>query len=138
PDIRVFYLRKAGLSKAGIREQIEAVQPDFVYLNHLFSPLFVVYPLWLKYRGKLKAEVVLCPRGALYDSALSVKPWKKTPFLTFFRLLGIHKKIRWHATNQREKEAIEKFFPGSRIFIADNLPNGNQPEFVSVPKQVGK
>jgi glycosyltransferase involved in cell wall biosynthesis len=104
----------------------------------LFSPLFVVYPLWLKYLGKLKAEVVLCPRGALYDSALSVKPWKKTPFLRFFRLLGIHKKIRWHATNQREKAAIERFFPGSRVFIADNLPNANQPEFVSVPKSAGK
>src|ERR1700722_8920058 len=34
PDIQVFYLRKAGLSRAGVREQIRELQPDFVYLNH--------------------------------------------------------------------------------------------------------
>ena len=138
PDFKVNYLRKATLDRSAMKKEILTADADFVYLNHLFSPLFVVYPLWLKYRGKLKAEVVLCPRGALYDSALSVKPWKKTPFLTFFRLLGIHKKIRWHATNQREKEAIERFFPGSSIVIADNLPNANQLEFVPLPKQAGK
>ncbi|HLZ86213.1 MAG TPA: glycosyltransferase [Puia sp.] len=134
---RVNYLPKASLSKGMIRSAMLDADADYVYLNHLFSPLFVVYPLWLKYRGQLRSEVVVCPRGALYDSALSVKPWKKTPFLTLFRLLGIHKKVLFHATNQREKEAIERFFPGSKILIADNLPNTNQPEFVVIPKQPG-
>jgi glycosyltransferase involved in cell wall biosynthesis len=138
PGFKVNYLPKATLNRAAVKKEILASDADYIYLNHLFSPLFVVYPLWLKYRGTLKGEIVLCPRGALYDSALSVKPWKKTPFLRLFRLLGIHKKIRFHATNQREKEAIERFFPGSRILIADNLPNANQPDFISVPKQAGK
>jgi glycosyltransferase involved in cell wall biosynthesis len=137
PDIRVFYLRKAGLSRAGVREQIEAVQPDFVYLNHLFSPLFVVYPLWLKYRGRIRGEVVVCPRGALYDSALSVKTWKKTPFLRLFRWMGLHRRVIFHATNEREKAAILRYFPGSRVLIADNLPKMNQPAFVSCPKKTG-
>lgn len=138
PGFKVNYLPKATINRAAVKKEILASDADYIYLNHLFSPLFVVYPLWLKYRGTLKGEIVLCPRGALYDSALSVKPWKKTPFLRLFRLLGIHKKIRFHATNQREKEAIERFFPGSRILIADNLPNANQPDFISVPKQAGK
>lgn len=138
PGFRVNYLPKAALSRHLMRTAILAAEADFVYLNALFSPLFVIYPLWLKYRGELKSEVVLCPRGALYDSALSVKPWKKTPYLRLFRLLGVHKKILFHATNQREKEAIERFFPGSRIVIADNLPNANQPEFRTTPKETGK
>jgi glycosyltransferase involved in cell wall biosynthesis len=137
PDIRVFYLRKKGLSRAGLREQIKAVQPDFVYLNHLFSPLFVVYPLWLKWTGRLKGQVVVSPRGALYDSALSVKKWKKTPFLQLFRRMGIHRRVLFHATNEREKAAILRYFPGSRVVIADNLPNMNQPAFVSCPKRSG-
>jgi glycosyltransferase involved in cell wall biosynthesis len=137
PDIRVFYLRKMGLSRAGLREQIDAVRPDFVYLNHLFSPLFVVYPLWLAFTGRLRSQVVICPRGALYDSALAVKTWKKTPFLRLFRWMGIHRRVLFHATNEREKAAILRFFPGSRVLIADNLPNMNQPEFVSRPKQKG-
>jgi glycosyltransferase involved in cell wall biosynthesis len=137
PDIRVFYLFKKGLSPARIREQIRAVQPDFIYLNHLFSPLFVVYPLWLKYTGWLKGQVVVCPRGALYDSALAVKTWKKTPFLRLFRWMGLHRRVLFHATNEREKAAILQYFPGSRIMIADNLPNMNQPAFVSCPKRSG-
>ena len=134
---KVKYLKKAGLGFAQLKKEILQPNADFVYLNHLFSPFFVVYPLWLKYRGRLKGQIVLCPRGALYDSALSVKTWKKTPFLKLFRLLRIHKKILFHATNQREKEAIERFFPGSLILIADNLPNSNQPAFQSHTKQPG-
>jgi glycosyltransferase involved in cell wall biosynthesis len=137
PEIKVNYLQKAGLDRATLKREIDSLQADYIYLNHLFSPLFVVYPLWLKYRGKIKGEVIICPRGALYDSALAVKPWKKTPFLKLFKFLGIHKKVLFHATNQREKEAIQKFFPGSRILIADNLPNSNQPAFATVPKKRG-
>ena len=137
PDIKVNYLKKATLKAAVLKKEIIAVDADYVYLNHLFSPLFVVYPLWLKFRGRLKSEIVLCPRGALYDSALAVKPWKKTPFLKLFRWMGIHKKIIFHATNERERSAILQYFPGSRVVIADNLPNCNQPEFRSYPKERG-
>jgi glycosyltransferase involved in cell wall biosynthesis len=137
PGFRVKYLPKATLRPEMMKEEIRALNPDFIYLNHLFSPLFVVYPLWLKYRGLFRNRVVLCPRGALYDSALSVKPWKKTPFLRLFRWLGIHRRIVFHATNQREKEAILRFFPRSEVRIADNLPNSNQPGFRSCPKVAG-
>src|SRR3984957_2227863 len=137
PDIRVFYLQKKGLSPTRVREQIRAIQPDFVYLNHLFSPLFVVYPLWLKYTGWLRGQVVVCPRGALYDSALAVKTWKKTPFLRLFRWMGLHRRVLFHATNEREKAAILRYFPGSRVVIADNLPNMNQPGCMSRSKERG-
>jgi glycosyltransferase involved in cell wall biosynthesis len=137
PDIHVFYLQKKSLTAQKIREQIDEVRPDFIYLNHLFSPLFVIYPLWLKYTGKFRGRVVLCPRGALYDSALAVKPWKKTPFIRLFRWMGIHKKILFHATNEREKQAILRFFPGSSVGVADNLPNMNQPAYRSCVKTQG-
>jgi glycosyltransferase involved in cell wall biosynthesis len=137
PDIQVFYLPKRNLSARNIKAQIDAVQPDYVYLNHLFSPLFVVYPLWLKYRGNMNSEIVLCPRGALYDSALSVKRWKKTPFLQLFRWMGMPRRILFHATNQREKDAVLQHFPGSRVLIADNLPNMRQQPFAGLTKQPG-
>jgi glycosyltransferase involved in cell wall biosynthesis len=113
------------------------VKPDFVYLNHLFSPLFVVYPLWLAYTGRLRSQVVICPRGALYDSALAVKTWKKTPFLRLFRWMGLHRRVLFHATNERERAAILQYFPRSRVVIADNLPRMNQPAFVSRAKERG-
>jgi glycosyltransferase involved in cell wall biosynthesis len=137
PEINVCYLPKATLSPAAVKAQILAVQADYVYLNHLFSPLFVVYPLWLKFRGRLKSEIVVCPRGALYESALSVKRYKKTPFLWLFRRMSLHKRVLFHATNQREKDAILQHFPGSRVLIADNLPNMRQPPFQPLAKEKG-
>ena len=137
PEVQVYYARKTTLSLKQLKQEIISANADYVYLNHLFSPKFVVYPLWLKFTRQLKSKIVLCPRGALYDSALAVKPAKKKPFITVFKLLKIHKLITFHATNEREKQAILDYFPGSHVIIADNLPESDQPEFVSCEKEPG-
>jgi len=92
----------------------------------------------LKWQGFMKRTVVVCPRGALYDSALSIKWYKKWPLLKLFKWMNIHKKVRFHATNTREKKAILAYFPGSEILIADNLPNSRQMEFSTLSKEKGK
>jgi glycosyltransferase involved in cell wall biosynthesis len=135
--VNVYYAAKKTLSAKQLATQIEWVNADFVYLNHLFSPYFVVYPLWLKFRKKIKGKVIVCPRGALYDSALSLKYYKKKPLLSLYKLLGIQNKVVFHATNQREQAAIEKYFPGSNIVIADNLPSTKQDSFQSIKKEPG-
>lgn len=135
--IQVYYCRKTDLNFKQIRQQIDFVQPDFLYLNLLFSPHFVLYPLWLTFRKIIKATVVLCPRGALYDSALSEKKWKKTPALLVYRLLNLHRVIRFHATNQREATAIQLHFPGSSMVVANNLPNTDQRPLRFIKKEVG-
>ncbi len=135
--IHVCYLRKSSLSVWNMKKAIIAARADIVYLNHLFSPYFVVYPLILKLLGIIKSKVVLCPRGALYDSALTVKSFKKKPFISLFRLLRVNKKITFHATNEREAEAIRLFFQGSSVIIADNLPNCNQPSYQALTKSAG-
>jgi glycosyltransferase involved in cell wall biosynthesis len=137
PDINVYYARKATLSLSQLKREIINTNADYVYLNHLFSPKFVVYPLWLKFTRQLKSKIVLCPRGALYESALAVKPAKKRPFITLFKALKIHKLITFHATNEREKNAILAYFPGSQVIIADNLPESDQPDFVTCNKETG-
>jgi glycosyltransferase involved in cell wall biosynthesis len=137
PDIQVFYARKSTLTLNQLKREIINADADYVYLNHLFSPRFVIYPLWLKFSRQLKSKVVLCPRGALYDSALSVKSIKKKPFITLFKWLKVPKMITFHATNEREKEAILDYFPNSQVIIADNLPESDQPGFVSYKKEKG-
>jgi len=137
PAIHVFYAKKKTLTVKQLKEQIDLIAADFIYLNHLFSPYFVVYPLWLKYNNKIAGKIILSPRGALYDSALSVKPYKKRPFLFLFKRMKMDKQIRFHATNERERTAIEQYFPGSNILVADNLPDQNQPAFTSVGKIAG-
>lgn len=137
PDFQVYYAQKATLTLKQLKQEIIAANADYVYLNHLFSPKFVLYPLWLKFTRQLKSKVILCPRGALYESALAVKPAKKKPFIALFKALRIHKMITFHATNEREKAAILNYFPGSNVIIADNLPESDQPEFVTCKKEPG-
>jgi glycosyltransferase involved in cell wall biosynthesis len=136
-DIQVFYAKKKKLNAGLLKKHIVETNADVVYLNHLFSPLFVLLPLWLKFTGQLKSNIVVCPRGALYKSALAVKSWKKFPVLFFLRVLRLSKNVIFHATNEQEKIAIDKYFPGNRAIIADNLPQTNQPEWQSYKKEVG-
>jgi glycosyltransferase involved in cell wall biosynthesis len=136
-SINVFYASSGKLNRKVLIEIIRTVDPDFIYLNHLFSRYFVVYPLWLKLTGHIRGKVILSPRGALYESALSIKSYKKLPFLTLFKWMGIHKIVRFHATNYREEDAILRYFPGSEVFVADNLPNSRQQPFESTEKNYG-
>jgi len=136
-DFMIYYAETRKPVLKQIREGVAAVKPDFIYLNHLFSPKFVVYPLWLKWKGFIKCKLVVCPRGALYESALAVKPYKKMPFMKLFRWMGIHKKIRFHATSEREQKAILDYFPGSEVLVADDLPNTKQPVFKTTQKTPG-
>ncbi len=134
---QLYYAQKKHLTFAQVSTQIKNIHPDFLYLNQLFSLKLVLYPLFLKLLNKISCKVILNPRGTLYDSALSHKKYKKIPFLFFFRLSGINKKILFHATNEREQKAIEYNFPNSQIFIADNLPNLLQDAFESIKKTPG-
>jgi len=136
--VKIYYAAKKSLTAKQLKEQIITVNADILYLNHLFSPLFVVYPLWLTFINVVKANVVVCPRGALYKSALSLKSYKKQPLLLAYKWMGLSKKVLFHATNQREKEAILQHFPGSRIMIADNLPDTAQTVFESCNKIAGE
>jgi glycosyltransferase involved in cell wall biosynthesis len=137
PDVHVYYANHKTSSLTQMKNQINHVKPDYIYLNHMFSPRYVLYPLWLKYTGFVKCEVVLCPRGALFQSALSVKSYKKKPFLILFKWMGMHQKIQFHATNTSEKEAIESFFPKSSIIVANNLPVTKQNQLTVTEKKTG-
>ncbi len=135
--VSIFYAVKKTLGREQIKTAILAINADIVYLNLLFAPFFAVYPLWLKLTGVITSKVVMCPRGTLYESALCVKRYKKMPLLWLYKRMGIHKKITFHATNEREQEAIAKYFPGSQIVIADNLPDTTQSFFESCKKDTG-
>ncbi|MES2431351.1 MAG: glycosyltransferase family 4 protein [Bacteroidota bacterium] len=135
--IKIYYAKKQTLSFDQIAKQISSVKADYIYLNLLFSPRFAIFPLWLKYRNRITGKIILCPRGTLYDSALSLKAYKKKPLLILYRLLGISNKITFHATNNRENNAIKKYFPSAKTIIADNLPNLHQLPFRSFEKKSG-
>lgn len=93
------------------------------YFNSFFSIRFTIIPLlWLWLYGKLP-NVVLAPRGMLGSGALSLKRSKKTVFIFLFKLLGLHRRIRFHSTDRSEtKDMITVFGDQSKIIEVTNIP----------------
>lgn len=135
--VSVYYAQKTATSFKQLGAIIKEVNADYLCLNLLFSPKFVLYPLWLKFSNVINCRVIISPRGALYDSAISLKWWLKKPVLLLMKLMGIQGKTIFHATNKREEQAILQYFPDSQIRIADNLPNCLQHPLANLNKTAG-
>ncbi len=139
-NVQVYYCSKNNLSKATIKAIIKDVNPASVYLNHIWSFWFVLQPLFITWYNFKKIKIVQCPRGALFESALHYQNtyFKKRMVLFFMKLLGIHKKIHFHATTPQEKETIEQYFGKVNISIANNLPDLQQPVLSTIEKKQGE
>jgi glycosyltransferase involved in cell wall biosynthesis len=135
PDIRIYYTPK--LSLRLLKELITEVKPDVIHLNHLYSPCYVIQPLWLAYIGWFKGKLVLSPRGALLPGALAVKSYKKYPFIFLLQRLGVANRILFHATTEEEAASVRRFFSKASIEIVGNPPAVNQAPLLLVPKQPG-
>lgn len=137
-NVSLFYCPPQQLTWENIREQARAIEPDFIYLNSMFSRYFTIYPLLMAKRGLTGGKVVLSPRGMLKDSALQFKSRKKKLYLGLFRSMGLHKLVHFHATDKTEQEDIRKQFGnGVTITLAPNFA-GIVPAYAgSVPKAAG-
>jgi len=119
----LYYCSPEQLSLMNIRRQILSIRPDFIYLNSMFSLYFTIYPLLLHRWSPKQAKLILSPRGMLRESALSFKPAKKKLFLYTFRMLGLHRRVSFHATDATEQKDIQKYFgPSTEISLIPNLP----------------
>lgn len=74
----VIYLDNQSINKSKLKELLEAVNPEWIYLNSLFSSKFAILPLLIN--KKLKKKVLLAPRGMLSSGALGLKKSKKESF----------------------------------------------------------
>lgn len=115
---KVFYA-SAGNSRQKFAMVYNQIHPNVIYVNGLYSIPFNVIPLLY---GKSVKKVV-APRGMLHEGALLQKKWKKKLFFIFWRGMGWHKKVVFHATNELEKRAIQKFFNTQvQVNVAENFP----------------
>ncbi|HEX4887058.1 MAG TPA: glycosyltransferase family 4 protein [Luteibaculaceae bacterium] len=120
--VQVQYLSQTHRSWRRLFATYRSLSPDVWYLNHLYSPKFVLLPLLMHALGLLKGRLVLCPRGGLNPSAVQYKAYKKKPLIWFLNGLGIARRITFHATNEWEAGHIRRHFPAARVEIADNFP----------------
>ncbi|MFY7963874.1 MAG: glycosyltransferase, partial [Chitinophagaceae bacterium] len=139
-NVKVYYCSKDKLNKQKIVDIINEVKPTHIYLNHLWSYWFVLQPLFITWRKFKHIKIVLCPRGALFPSALHYKNTflKKKAVMLVLKTLRIHKKIHFHATTIQEKEVIQQHFGNVEITIANNLPDLQQPSLSFIEKKQGE
>ncbi|HEY4290070.1 MAG TPA: glycosyltransferase family 4 protein [Puia sp.] len=119
--VKVFYCSPTRLSWKEIRQQLDAIQPDFIYLNSMFSMKFTIFPLLMGWLYRLNAKIILSPRGMLRTSAVQFKSLKKRIFFKYFRLLRLHRHIRFLASDDTEVNDVRRYF-GRRAEVM-KIPN---------------
>lgn len=132
------YLPVAELSKTKLLSIINETNPDYLYLNSLYSKKFTLLPLWLKTTGRIQTKMVLAPRGMLKSSALAFKSTKKNFFLRLMRMSGVPRTIRFQATDEQEYNDIIKHFREADVVLAPNLPGAIDKAPVSLQKRSGE
>ncbi|HMP85655.1 MAG TPA: glycosyltransferase [Lacibacter sp.] len=137
---RVYYGSPSQQSPARLRELIEEVQPDRVFINGIYSLYYNILPLRAALRYKDQHAgciIVISARGMLLKGALAQKAFKKKIYLGLLRMLGWPARVQWHATDAAEAAAIRQQF-GNNIHtgIAENFPNLLAP-IPGPPKEAG-
>ena len=138
PGVKVFYASLHKLQLKNINEHITAVQPDYIYLNSMFSKKFTIYPLWLKRSNRISSKIILAPRGMLKRSALEFKSRKKKVFLSLLRWMKIPHLVTFHATDDGERaDVIDQFGKETTVQTISNFPASQDPLSLPSVKKVG-
>ncbi len=136
--VNIWYAGKSSLNYNSVKTLIVKVNPNFIYLNGIYSYSLFILPLLVS-RNLPSTKVVVCPRGMLQSGALSVKSSKKKVYIKTLQILRILKNVYWHATNNEEAEDINKFFPVSKgVEIAFNIPKTPFKSIVFPEKKAGE
>ena len=119
---QVFYASPHQRKYTTVRQVINDVAPELVYLNGMFSVLCVVFPL-MALRKRPDVRVVIAPRGMLQAGARKIKALKKNIYLILLKAVLLKKGNYWHATDDAEMEDIKAFAGLQRQIIkAENIP----------------
>jgi glycosyltransferase involved in cell wall biosynthesis len=114
----IYYYSPGKMTLDKVRRVIGEIVPDRIYLNSMFSNM--ILPMYVA--GK-SGKVILCTRGMLRKSALSVKWFKKYIYLTALKIWRMDRCLTFHATSKQEAKDIRRVFPkAGKILIAPNLP----------------
>lgn len=136
-NCKVLYLSDDNYNKTFFENVIREIEPDVLYLQGLFQPC--VLPC-LQLAKKHRIPTLLAPRGELCEGALSIKKWKKIPYLETIMLMGLVRNIHWQSTSDEETEAIRKIMKASdsHIHRLDNIPSIPKKEYMRREKASGE
>lgn len=121
-NCHVLYLSDKDYNFNYFETVIKELNPDVLYLQGLFQSC--IFPC-LYLAKKYNVKVLLAPRGELCSGALSLKRYKKVPYIKILNLLGLTRNVHFQSTSNEETAAIKKWInPNSnRIHRMDNIPS---------------
>ncbi len=135
---KVYYLSPDKQNLKGFKDIINSINYDVMYLNGFFSPIFTIYPLLLRYMGKLKKKpTILTPRGD-FTGGCENKKIKKYSYIYLSRFLGLYKGLLWHATSDIEEHDIKQKFTKANVFNVPNLPTKFVSKKLCISKRAGE
>jgi glycosyltransferase involved in cell wall biosynthesis len=102
-----------------MQQLVYKLRPDVIFIVGIFETHFTMTPL-LFCKAPRK---IISVRGMLHPGALSQKAFKKKVWLLAWKLLGIHRRYQFHATDKQEATFIQSTFGDeAKIFVAGNYP----------------
>lgn len=106
---KVYYIGKENLGFKTIKDIINSISPETLYLNSFFSFNFSIIPVILNKLGLVNPQkIVIAPRGEFSEGALNLKTNKKKLFINLAKALKIYKtkNLHWHVTSEFEKNDL--------------------------------
>ena len=120
----VYYLSPQSSTRKDIFNLIAGTHHQVFWLNSFFDPLTIKVLLNIKL-GRLPCKpVIVAPRGEFAWASLKQKYPKKFVFIQLARLLGLYRKVTWHASSELEAlDIIEVMkIPRNAIRVMDDFP----------------
>ena len=115
---KVIYLSPKKASVLNIKQLIQDISPDTIFVNGLYSIPFSLAPAVC-----FPNKTIMHVRGMLHSGALAQKKLKKQLFLKAIKWLGIHRKIVFCASDAQEAGFTKSIFgKNARVHIAQNFP----------------
>ena len=138
PNVHVFYASDKLINLNLYKQLIEYKHFDAIYINGIFSWKFSILPVIAAKKSKCN-RIIIGSRGMLAQSALNIKRSKKIPFLKIASLLGLYTDVRFHATNEKEKEEIIGCIgKKTSVHIAENFAKKTITASQTIEKKIGR
>lgn len=130
---KVIYLSNEKTKIIYIKKLIQEINPDKIMVNGIYSIPFSIAPAYF-----FTNKTIMHVRGMLHPGALAQKSFKKKLFLTGLKWLGIHHKIVFCASDEKEGSFTKAVFgKNSKVKIAQNFPATYDIKPEIIRKEIG-
>lgn len=127
---RVFYASEQTITLRGVARLLRETPHELLYLNSFFAIGFTTLPLLVRRLGMAPQKpCVIAPRGEFSQGAITLKAWKKRPYVWCSQLVGLYRGLLWQASSAFESQDITREFgiKSEAIRVAPDLPPSLPP-----------